>query len=152
MPAVPLLVSSPNRSIFTSVSQTASSVDEAYAACKSAKTRVEFHSTFSASVRGIKYDLERLTKGHQSALVQTWNFLRLLLQLTRVIELLEHGADIESTISYGRTPLHFACYFGHVTVVNELRSRGANIETNNNLGNTPLHAAASMDHLAVARV
>jgi ankyrin repeat protein len=59
-----------------------------------------------------------------------------------VIELLEHGADIESTTSYGWTPVLLAAEGGHLAVINELPSRGANIEATTNRGNTPLHCAS----------
>jgi ankyrin repeat protein len=67
-----------------------------------------------------------------------------------VIELLEHGADIEST-SFGRTPLHCACRKGHLAVVNELLSRGANTEEKDTQGDTPLHDASERGHFPVVK-
>jgi ankyrin repeat protein len=73
-----------------------------------------------------------------------------------VSELLDHGADIESTIMttrYGSNtrPLHCACINGHLAVGNQLLSRGANIDTKDNQGNTPLHFSSWNGHLPVVK-
>jgi ankyrin repeat protein len=74
----------------------------------------------------------------------------------------EHGADIEAKdIINGWTPLHIACFMGHLAVINELLSpndsngatnRGANIEAKGILGGTPLFNASWKGHLAVVKV
>jgi ankyrin repeat protein len=84
-----------------------------------------------------------------------------------VIELLEHGADIEESDILGWRPLHCACWNGHLTVVIEFlspndsngaacnlgkrNSRGANIDSKDNDGDTPLHFASLRDHLPVVK-
>uniref|UniRef100_A0A8D0H8X2 Oxysterol-binding protein n=1 Tax=Sphenodon punctatus TaxID=8508 RepID=A0A8D0H8X2_SPHPU len=47
-----------------------------------------------------------------------------------------------SKSNLGWTPLHLACYFGHVTVVKDLLKAGAEVNVLNDMGDTPLHRAA----------
>jgi ankyrin repeat protein len=86
-----------------------------------------------------------------------------------VIELIDHGADVEATTISGATPLHYACSKGRVAVVIELigpndsngapssilgkrKSRGgANIEAKTDLGHTPLHLATWGGHPAIVK-
>jgi hypothetical protein len=86
-----------------------------------------------------------------------------------VIELREHGADIEATTMIGMTPLLFACTNGHLPVVNEFlgpndsngattsglgkrTSRGgANTEAKDHYGNMPLHVVCWEGHLPVVK-
>jgi ankyrin repeat protein len=68
-----------------------------------------------------------------------------------VNELLEHGADTESTTIPGWKPLHYAALKGHLAVFNELLSSGANMEATNSQGNTPLHFASWNVHLAIVK-
>jgi ankyrin repeat protein len=58
-----------------------------------------------------------------------------------ILELLEHGIDINSRDSEGQTPLYFAIVKNLTTVVNILIAKGADINARNNDGQTPLHKA-----------
>jgi ankyrin repeat protein len=69
--------------------------------------------------------------------------------LPEVERLLSVGADVNAKDHYGDTPLHMACYRGHVQVFQALREHGADIELKNNYGRTPLHCACRLGHLAV---
>uniref|UniRef100_A0A8C5PEM3 Uncharacterized protein n=1 Tax=Leptobrachium leishanense TaxID=445787 RepID=A0A8C5PEM3_9ANUR len=48
----------------------------------------------------------------------------------------------KSKSNLGWTPLHLACYFGHVQVVEDLLKAGADVNVLNDMGDTPLHKAA----------
>lgn len=65
--------------------------------------------------------------------------------------LVEQGADIEATDSYGETPLHARAshWQGEVGVLLEL---GANVSARDSRGNTPLHYAARVGNLATMRL
>jgi len=60
-----------------------------------------------------------------------------------VLELLDKGADPNSTSADGTSPLHSACVFGPIQCVEILLDHGANIEARDAGGNTPLTIAAS---------
>ncbi|OQR94498.1 hypothetical protein ACHHYP_01269 [Achlya hypogyna] len=59
-----------------------------------------------------------------------------------VARLLQKGAPLEWTDSYGETPLSIAANYGHEGVVRQLIAAGANVHHKNNGGNTPLSIAA----------
>jgi ankyrin repeat protein len=69
--------------------------------------------------------------------------------LPEVERLLSVGAEVNARDRYGRTPLHWACYHGHVQVVKELREHGADIDAKDSDGNTPLPYACTMGHVSV---
>ncbi|XP_063307535.1 oxysterol-binding protein-related protein 1 isoform X2 [Pelobates fuscus] len=48
----------------------------------------------------------------------------------------------KSKSNLGWTPLHLACYFGHVPVVEHLLKAGADLNIQNDMGDTALHKAA----------
>jgi ankyrin repeat protein len=85
-----------------------------------------------------------------------------------IIDLLQHGADIEAKDNDGWTPLHMACCEGPLSVVIELvspndsndatttilgkrKTRGADIEAKNIYGDTPLHFASGGGHLPAVK-
>ena len=56
--------------------------------------------------------------------------------------LLEHGADINATDNFGKSPLHQAVCCDNYEMAEWLLINGAYVEPHNLLGNTPLHYAA----------
>jgi ankyrin repeat protein len=69
--------------------------------------------------------------------------------LPEVLRLLRAGADVNAKTSDNWTPLHVACYNGHLQVFQALREHGADIEATTSSGRTPLHFACAKGHLAV---
>ncbi|CEG48275.1 FOG: Ankyrin repeat [Plasmopara halstedii] len=59
----------------------------------------------------------------------------------------EHTSDSKQTI--GNTPLHWACYKGHVDTVAILLAAGYNVEAADSVGNRCLHLACSGGHQEV---
>ncbi|XP_014292100.1 serine/threonine-protein phosphatase 6 regulatory ankyrin repeat subunit A isoform X2 [Halyomorpha halys] len=51
----------------------------------------------------------------------------------------------------GKTPLHFACHYGHLLVVQQLLRFGANPSSKDEIHWTPLHEAAFWNNLSVVR-
>jgi hypothetical protein len=62
-------------------------------------------------------------------------------QLILVKQLIEHGANVNAVSSAGKTPLHFACFFGNVTnldLIELLLQEGADPNFQDHLGMVPL--------------
>ncbi|KAK2052731.1 hypothetical protein LY76DRAFT_609656 [Colletotrichum caudatum] len=57
--------------------------------------------------------------------------------------LLASGAEMESAGKYGRTPLHFACFNGHLAFAEMLVEAGAKLDSRDEYGGTPLHIACN---------
>jgi ankyrin repeat protein len=68
-----------------------------------------------------------------------------------VLRLLSVGADVNAKNDDDKTPLHVACWKGHVAVVKQLVGHGANIEAKNISGCTPLHLASWEGHVQVVK-
>jgi ankyrin repeat protein len=69
--------------------------------------------------------------------------------LPEVSRLLSVGAVVNAKDWRDRTPLHWACLFGHVQVVKELLEHGADIEAIDNGDMSPLDWASMGGHLPV---
>jgi ankyrin repeat protein len=59
--------------------------------------------------------------------------------------LLDHGANPDGQNEDGKTSLHFASQYGHVTVAQLLLARGANVNAQAMNLQTPLHRAGSVE-------
>ena len=59
-----------------------------------------------------------------------------------VEQMLANGADVNSKDKSGMTPLHIACFFGHIGTVQVLIRYGADVNAVDDKGETPLHLAA----------
>jgi ankyrin len=62
------------------------------------------------------------------------------------------GADINNASIYGFTPLHMACWEGHLPIAQFLIEQGAAIDKTNHSGRLPLQYAAERGHLDVVQV
>ena len=72
--------------------------------------------------------------------------------LIEVQTLLEKGADPNTRIDDGWTPLHWAAFKGHVDVVRVLLERGADPKAKDNNGRRPLHIAAQIGHVEIVKI
>lgn len=64
--------------------------------------------------------------------------------------LLQHGADVDATNSYGSTPLHRAAAEGQLHVVELLLAHGANVNAQDQWGHTPRDVARNGGHVTTA--
>jgi hypothetical protein len=72
--------------------------------------------------------------------------------LGKLVEtIIKHGADIENTDSFKRTPALIACEMGYVDIIKILMHHGANIRTRDYDGNSALHISAVEGKLNVVR-
>jgi ankyrin repeat protein len=60
--------------------------------------------------------------------------------------------DVNKTMDFGSTPLHFAAGRGHIGWVEFLIGKGAELEVKDRPGNTPLHKAVEGEHLSVVDI
>ena len=78
--------------------------------------------------------------------------------LAVVKQLINEGADIHTTDSRGRTPLHYAVAFSHfgmkdrVDLIKYLIGKGADVNAQDSEGDTPLHPAAYSGHPSLVSV
>lgn len=72
--------------------------------------------------------------------------------LTLVRYLLQAGAEIDSSLNCGATPIYVAAERGWVSVVRFLVQNGANLKKGNIDGHHPLHVAAQNNHSEIIRI
>ncbi|MDH5655743.1 MAG: ankyrin repeat domain-containing protein [Spirochaetia bacterium] len=65
--------------------------------------------------------------------------------------LIDRGADVKRTDSFGMSPLHYAAASANLKVVQMLVENGANINAKVGLGATPLFYAASENNLHILK-
>ena len=70
----------------------------------------------------------------------------------KVRELLDRGANVNARDGVGRTPLHWAVFYGYVDVARLLLDRGADVNARDEHGWTPLHWAAYFGRVDAARL
>ena len=56
------------------------------------------------------------------------------------------AAAVDARDDYSRTPLHWACRFGHPEVVTRLLTAGAEVDARDNIDRTPLYWASIGGH------
>lgn len=66
--------------------------------------------------------------------------------------LIDNGADVDATESFGYSPLHLAAFLGHENLTRTLINANASLTGGNNEGSTPLHLAAKQGHASVVRL
>ena len=93
---------------------------------------------------GGKSITSEFTPLHAATQTKNEKIIRLLVELG--------GADIDAKCQEGKTPLHFACDWGHDETVKILLENGADINAGDDFGVTPLHRAAMQNQEDVARV
>ncbi|XP_066909295.1 receptor-interacting serine/threonine-protein kinase 4-like [Halyomorpha halys] len=92
-------------------------------------------------------------EGHSSSMVDD-TLLHLSIDIGNInetIELLEHGAGINSRGKDGSTPLHISAKKGYKTIVDLLLKRNATVDIRDGNNDAPIHVAANYGHLNVVR-
>ena len=63
----------------------------------------------------------------------------------------KHNVDINIEGYEEKTPLHYACEYGHLQIVEYLISKGANVNAKDKYGNHVIHYASKLGHLPIVQ-
>jgi len=74
------------------------------------------------------------------------------IDMSKVQDLIERGADVRAKDNRGETPLHFASWYNSIEIAKFLIERGADVRAKNNGGRTPLHWASKRNHIEIAKL
>jgi ankyrin repeat protein len=72
--------------------------------------------------------------------------------ITKVQDLIERGADLKAKNEDGQTPLHVASYRNHIETAKFLIELGADLEAEDDTGWTPLHWASDWNNIELAQL
>eukprot|EP00295_Goniomonas_pacifica_P017833 CAMPEP_0175864176 /NCGR_PEP_ID=MMETSP0107_2-20121207/32916_1 /TAXON_ID=195067 ORGANISM="Goniomonas pacifica, Strain CCMP1869" /NCGR_SAMPLE_ID=MMETSP0107_2 /ASSEMBLY_ACC=CAM_ASM_000203 /LENGTH=135 /DNA_ID=CAMNT_0017181379 /DNA_START=13 /DNA_END=420 /DNA_ORIENTATION=- len=72
--------------------------------------------------------------------------------INEVRRLLAEKANVNSTVTDGRAPLHLSAMKGDVGLSQMLVGAGANVHATDNTGETPLHRSAANGHVSTSQV
>ena len=81
--------------------------------------------------------IEELNKG--------WSYVN----MSKVQDLLERGADVNAKTNSGQTPLHWASSMNELEIAKLLIDRGADVKAKDNWGDTPLHRASRYNRIEI---
>ena len=74
------------------------------------------------------------------------------IDMSKIQDLIEKGADVEAKDKWGSTPLHFASGNNHIEIAKLLLDRGADVKAKDNGGQTPLHFASWHNRIKIAKL
>jgi len=72
--------------------------------------------------------------------------------ISKVQDLIERGADVEAKTNDGHTPLHWASRNNRIEIAKLLLDRGADVKAKDDWGKTPLHRASWNNHIEIAEL
>jgi ankyrin repeat protein len=75
-----------------------------------------------------------------------------VVDMSKVQDLIDRGADVEAEDEYGRTPLHWASLNNYVAIAKLLIEAGADVKAKNVYGHTSLHYASANNHIETAKL
>jgi ankyrin repeat protein len=75
-----------------------------------------------------------------------------VVDMSKVQDLLDRGADLEAKSNFGRTPLHLASINNHIETAKLLLEKGVDVEAKDNIGRTPLYYASRDNHIEIAKL
>jgi ankyrin repeat protein len=97
--------------------------------------------------KGVSFDLQ-LTQELIEELHKDWD----VVDMSKVQDLIERGADVKAKGNEGATPLHVASWNNSVKTAKFLLDAGADLEANADYGTTPLHWASDNDSIETAKL
>ncbi len=85
-------------------------------------------------------------------LIKELNNYSFLIDMSKVQDLIERGADVNAKSDNEWTPLHWASSWVHIEIVELLLKAGADVNAKRNDGWTPLHWASANDSIELAKL
>jgi ankyrin repeat protein len=113
---------------------------EAKEKAKKEKPKVETPKRVSFDPQLTQELIEELNKG--------WSYVN----MSKVQDLLERGADVNAKTNSGQTPLHWASSMNELEIAKLLIDRGADVKAKDDWGKTPLHRASWNNHIEIAEL
>jgi ankyrin repeat protein len=72
--------------------------------------------------------------------------------MSKIQDFIERGADVEAKDNMGYTPLHKASLYNFIEIAKFLIEKGANVEAKDDKGWTPLHSVSYKDNIEIAKL
>ena len=111
------------------------------------KAKEKQKSKKAETPKGVSFD-PQLTQ----ELIEEWKKPPNKVDMSKIQDLIERGADVDAKDNNGWTPLHWASDSNHIEIAKLLIDRGADVDAKDNWGWTPLHRACGNNALELAKL